>query len=93
MTVLKRLLCASNVSLREAGAWRERPEEHGYSGLADRHPILAFVLAHRTANYLNHNGCRELSAGALPVIKSHGGISAVPVDCLRCLGVSVPFIK
>jgi hypothetical protein len=25
-------------------------------------PHVAFVLAHRTANYLNHIGCRELSA-------------------------------
>src|SRR6202171_3011015 len=25
-------------------------------------PHVAFILAHRTANYLNHIGCRELSA-------------------------------
>ena len=25
-------------------------------------PHVAFVIAHRTANYLNHIGCRELSA-------------------------------
>ena len=25
-------------------------------------PHVAFLLAHRTANYLNHIGCRELSA-------------------------------
>jgi hypothetical protein len=25
-------------------------------------PHVAFLLAHRTANYLNHLGCRELSA-------------------------------
>ena len=25
-------------------------------------PHVAFLIAHRTANYLNHIGCRELSA-------------------------------
>jgi hypothetical protein len=31
-------------------------------------PHVAFVLAHRTANYLNHIGCRELSARGFLVV-------------------------
>jgi len=31
-------------------------------------PHVAFVLAHRTANYLNHIGCRELSARGFLVL-------------------------
>ena len=31
-------------------------------------PHIAFVIAHRTANYLNHIGCRELSSRGFLVI-------------------------
>src|SRR5438105_13333664 len=31
-------------------------------------PHVAFIIAHRTANYLNHAGCRELSARGFLVL-------------------------